>query len=50
MTFKSSEVEVEVIASPSLESFMIEDGYGRFELEADADEFNQIMIKRLNDR
>jgi hypothetical protein len=47
LTCSAGDVEVDVIASPDLATFAIEDGGGRFEIEAGAAEFPEALTRRL---
>jgi hypothetical protein len=50
LTCTAGDVEVEVIASPDLASFAIEDGGGRFEIEAGAAEFPEVLVATMIER
>lgn len=47
LTCIAGKVEVDVIASQDLTHFAIEDDNGRFEIEADAAEFPEVLTRRL---
>jgi len=47
LTCTAGDVEVDVIASPDLATFAIEDDGGRFEIEAGAADFPEALTRRL---
>lgn len=47
LTCIAGTVEVEVIASQDLTTFAVEDGSGRFEIEADTATFPEVLARRL---
>ncbi|WP_168200950.1 hypothetical protein [Allokutzneria sp. NRRL B-24872] len=47
LTCAAGDAEIDVIASPDLEGFLLEDDSGRFEIEADASTLPDALAERL---